>query len=47
MNAARPTKTQTFSIEAESGTYGPFDTYDDARLYQREWQLTGSSVVPN
>ncbi|ANU79763.1 hypothetical protein BI023_gp57 [Mycobacterium phage Sneeze] len=47
MDNAPATKTQTFSIEAESGKYGPFDTYAEARRYQREWQLTGSSVVPN
>ncbi|QHB37840.1 hypothetical protein I5G63_gp100 [Mycobacterium phage Imvubu] len=33
-------------IEWDMGDYGPFDSYDEARAYQREHKMTGSVVVP-
>ena len=43
MNEAAPA---AYEIEWDIGTYGPFPTYAEARAYQREHRMTGSSVVP-
>lgn len=38
------TSTPRHWIHWDMGVYGPFPTYDEARAYQREHAMTGSSV---
>ncbi|QFP94874.1 hypothetical protein SEA_MARSHAWN_88 [Mycobacterium phage Marshawn] len=35
---------EQFWIEWDMGDYGPFDTEAEARAYQREHRMTGSSI---
>ncbi|AHJ86606.1 hypothetical protein Jolie2_56 [Mycobacterium phage Jolie2] len=43
---SNPTSQTSFTIEWDMGDYPGFESYDEARDFQRAHKMTGSVIVP-